>query len=358
MRIATMMSSTFSLPLPEGTIYAPIMLGIQLADELKKRGHEITFYAPPSPNFHHPVISGAIDSELHDHYVFNEVHGGGREHEKIYQLFDQHLLMQLYKDAQAGKYDIAHIHPIDRALPLADLAPIPTVYTLHDPIHGWRETIFKLYESPKQHLVTISDAQQKGGPTLHFARTIYNGVDTDFWKYSDSPRDRFVFVGRPLPDKGVKEAVCAARDAGERLDIITRRFKHNAYWDQEVVPLLTDTIRLTEMPRSEIPAAYGRAKALLFPIQWEEPFGLVMAEAMSCGTPVIAFNRGSVSEVVKDGVTGFIVNTVDEMVDAMHEVDKINPAACRKHVQDHFSLATMAEGYESLFQDIVKNQGG
>lgn len=355
MRVAMMVASQFSYPLSEDIIYAPMELAGQIADGLVERGHEVTFYAPPSKGFHHKVVSGKMVEQLQDSELLKQ---GGREREKIFNLSDQYLLMQLYKDAQAGKFDIAHVHPIDRALPLAELAPIPTVYTLHDPIYPWRETIFELYQSEKQHLVSISEAQRKGGPRLHFTETIYNGIDTARYAFNAEGGDRYCFVGRLIPQKGVKEAIMAAKKVGAELSIVGKTYPENVYLEMEVMPLLDDKIKMVDMTRSELPHLYGRSKALLFPINWEEPFGLVMVEAMACGTPVIAFDRGSVREVIEDGVTGYIVKTVDEMVEAMKNVDKLDRKKCRQWAEERFGLKRMVEGYEGLFQRLLKNPKG
>lgn len=352
MRIGIMVASQYAYPLPEDVIYAPMELAAQIADGLTKKKHKVVFYAPPSPGFHHKVVSGKLTESLSTHPIVQQ---GGREREKIFNLVDQYLLMHLYKDALAGKIDLAHVHPIDRALPLAELAPIPTVYTLHDPIYPWRASIFELYQSKKQHLVSISDAQRRAGPRLHFTETIYNGVDVSRYVFSPEGGEDFCFVGRLIPQKGVKEAIMAANQAGAKLTIAGKTYPENVYWDKEVKPMLGGNITHVEIPRSELPHLYGGSKAMLFPINWEEPFGLVMIESMACGTPVIAFDHGSVREVIKDGVTGFIVKTVDEMVEAMKEVGKLDRKACRTWVEQKFSLEKMVAEYEALFLRLTKN---
>jgi len=356
MRIATMVCSQYSLPVPEDVIYAPMELAAEMADRLKKRGHRITFYGPPSPKFQHRVISGKLDSQLQGHRIFQPGMGGMREREKVYNLHDQYLLSLLYNDARTGKYDIAHIHPIDRGLPLAATASIPTVYTLHDPIFAWRAEIFKLYQGPKQHLVSISNNQRLGAPKIKYAATIYNGIDIDRYAFSAKPGKGFMFCGRILPQKGVKYAIKAAKLAKAELEIIGKVYPENTYFQDEVKPLLTKKIRMRNVDRSDLPKHYGKARALLFPITWAEPFGLVMTEAMACGTPVIAFNYGSVPEVVKDGVTGFIVKNHKEMAEAMHEVDKIDRRACRDWVIRKFTLDRMTDEYEALFARLVRNR--
>ncbi len=248
-----MVCSQYSLPVPEDVIYAPMELAAELADRLKARGHKITFYGPPSPKFQHRVISGKMDAQLQGHRIFGPGMGGLREREKVYNLFDQYLLAQLYKDARAGKYDIAHVHPVDRGLPLAELSDIPTVYTLHDPVFAWRAEIFRLFQGPKQHLVSISDNQRLGAPDIKYAATIYNGIDIDRYAFSARPGKGFMFCGRILPQKGVKYAAMAAKLAGDKLEIIGKTYPENTYFQDEVKPLLDKNIRLVDVDRSQLP---------------------------------------------------------------------------------------------------------
>jgi glycosyltransferase involved in cell wall biosynthesis len=263
----------------------------------------------------------------------------------------------MFIDAARHRYDILHIHPPDRAMPLAITHPdIPVVYTLHDPIYPWRRDIFRMFQSPNQYFVSISDAQRRPAPDLNYAATIYNGIPLDAFPFSERSEDFFLFVGRLHPEKGVREAVEAARLAGVRLKIIGPPVT-GEYWEKHVKPYLGEQIEYVGfVPRKDLFRFYGRAKATLVPIQWEEPFGLVLVESMACGTPVIAFRRGSVPEVVKHGETGLIVETVEEIAAAIKTIDAIDRAACRRHVEEHFSIEKMAEGYERVFLQILEQK--
>jgi glycosyltransferase involved in cell wall biosynthesis len=281
---------------------------------------------------------------------------GNAEVNKLFNLWDQFLIAKMFAEAEKGNYDLLHIHPADRALPLALSHPrIPVFYTLHDPIYLWKAKVFSMFASSNQHYISISDAQRKPAPNLNYAATIYNGIDLKTFSFSDRHDDYLIFLGRLQPEKGVAEAVQVAKMTGEKLLIIGPPVT-GKYWDKKIVPYLDDKIQyLGFVSRSEIVKYYQRAKAILVPIQWEEPFGLVMTEAMACGTPVIAFDRGSVSEVVVEGKTGFIIkdNNLEAMAGAVKKIDEIKRLDCRKHVEKNFSIQRMVDHYEEVFLTIL-----
>ena len=229
----------------------------------------------------------------------------------------------------------------------------PTVFTLHDPIYPWQAWAYRLFQKSNQYYVSISDAQRRPAPNLPFVNTIYNGVDLRLFPYSSSARDYFAFVGRLAWYKGPTEAIRAAQLANTKL-LIAGGPNTGLYWDEHIASTFNDRIQYAGQVRyGLLKTYYGGAKALLVPILWEEPFGLTMIEAMACGTPVIAFRRGSVPEIVVDGVTGFIVDTVEEMAEAMKKIDQIDRKACREHVEKNFTVEKMIEAYERVFLDIV-----
>jgi glycosyltransferase involved in cell wall biosynthesis len=162
-------------------------------------------------------------------------------------------------------------------------------------------------------------------------------------------------MGRVVPEKGVKEAVQVAEATNHRLLIIGPTYPSSqGYFDQYIKPYLNNKILyLGYIERDKLRPYYQKAKALLAPIQWEEPFGLTSVEAMACGTPVIAIDRGAMQEVIRDGHTGYLVSSVGEMIDAVRRVNKIDRRACRDHVKANFGLRQMVEGYEQVYQQVV-----
>lgn len=353
-----MVSGHFTTPPPAGVIYAPMDIAVAVSEGLAKRGHEVTFFAPEGSSIKVSKIKSDGLKPLRQNGELAILSGpnvGGAERAKIFGLWDQHLLSRIYKETLEGKFDIIHIHPVDRALPLAyAIRDIPTVYTLHDPIYKWRADVFRMFASPNQYYVSISDSQRLPAPDLNYLATIYNGININEAPFYEKPKGNYLlFVGRLHPEKGVAEAVEVARKTGDELIILGPPVT-GEYWDRKVKPFLGEKIRhIGVVSRKELYEYYGNAKATLVPIQWEEPFGLVMIESMATGTPVIAFRRGSVPEIVLDGKNGFIVNIVDEMAEATKKVDALNRADCRKHIEANFSLEKMVDGYEKSFLKIA-----
>ena len=355
LKIATMVTGHFTTPPPEGIVYAPMDIAVEVSEGLVKRGHKVDFYGPEGTKVKVTNIVSAGLKALNQpegESIIKRQNVGNAEVNKIFNLWDQYLIAKMFAEAEKGNYDLLHIHPLDRALPLALSHPkVPVFYTLHDPIYPWRAEIFSMFSSPNQHYISISDAQRKPAPDLNYAATIYNGTDTDTFLFSEEHDNYLLFVGRLQPEKGVAEAVQVAKMTGEKLLIIGPPVT-GEYWDKKIAPYLGDKIQyLGFVPRQELFKYYQRAKATLVPIQWEEPFGLILTESMACGTPVIAFDRGSVSEIVVEGKTGFIIkdNNLEAMADAVKKIDKIKRIDCRRRVEQNFSIQRMIDHYEEVF---------
>jgi len=211
-----------------------------------------------------------------------------------------------------------------------------------------------MFQSKNQYYVSISNAQRKPAPDLNWIETVYNGLDLKLFPFSAKPRNHYLFLGRLLPTKGVAEAIMAVKRAKQSL-IIAGIPNEGYYWEKKIKPSLGKDIKYVgNIPYEKTYKYYGQAKALLCPIQWEEPFGLTFIEAMACGTPVIAFNRGSVPEVIKDKKVGFIVNSIGEMTVAIKKINEISRRKCRNWVEKKFSLKKMVDDYEKVFLKIFK----
>lgn len=358
LRIATMVTSHFTIPAPPPIIYASMDIAMSLVRSLHHRGHHMTVFAPQGSHVDDiPIITGDLEPLKQDWDVaLRNTTADDVERGIIETIWDQSLLAHMFSQAEKGAYDLLHIHLVDRALPMAFSHPkVPVVYTLHDPIIPWKGVVYEKFSSPNQWFISISNAQRVPAPNLNYLATIYHGLDLATIPYTTTPGSYFLYVGRIFPSKGLDLAIQAARQLNEKLIIIGPVYSTDtAYWETKVKPYLSDTIvYVGHKNREEIYQYYANAKALLFPIQWEEPFGLVMIEAMACGTPVIGMRRGSVPEVVVDGTTGFVVNTSDEMVTAMTQIDRIDRQACRDHVEHHFSIDAMTDEYEKAYSSLI-----
>jgi glycosyltransferase involved in cell wall biosynthesis len=209
-------------------------------------------------------------------------------------------------------------------------------------------------------VVAISHAQHRGAPDVPIARVIHHGVDAAAFPFGDGEGDEHgafvLFLGRMAPDKGAHRAIRVARKAGVRIMLAAkmREAWERDYFDDEVAPLLGDeAVYLGEVPHERKLELLSRAKALLFPIRWNEPFGMVMLESMACGTPVLAFPEGAAPEVVEDGKTGFLCDDEAAMVEALGRVDQLSRADCRAAVEGYFSTHRMVADHIALYEELV-----
>lgn len=253
---------------------------------------------------------------------------------------------------RADEFDVIHDHTgLGPALGAMLGSGPPVVHTLHGPWTGLSRRFLRLVHD-RVHLVAISEAQRATNRDVRYAGVVHNGVDLAAHPLQTTKDDFALFVGRINPEKGPEVAVDVARRAGLPLVMVVKRSERaeQAYWDDVVAPRLRgDEIVLEQPPHDVKVDLLGRARALLFPINWEEPFGLVMVEAMACGTPVIARPCGAATEVIAHGTTGFLCRDAAEMVDALDAARDLSPVACRAHVEASFSAASMVAGYERVY---------
>lgn len=358
MKIAMMVRGYLPAPRPKDIVYAPIDLAVAISEGLAKRGHEVHFYGPSGTRLNVPVKTRGIRSLVHNYKEFQDLlNSVDLLTHYVPGLWDQYLSSEMFQRAANGEYDLLHFHHPETAMPYASLYPdVPVFYTLHDPIYGWYEDVFSLYDSPNQFYVSISNNQRLSAPDLSYAGTVYNGIDLEKYPFSESHEDYLLCVGRVVPEKGVKEAIAIAEQSGHKLLIIGPTYEDKQdYFDTYIKPRLNEQIKyLGYIDHDDVWRYYQKAKALLLPIQWEEPFGLTMTESMACGTPVIGLRRGSVPEVVVNGKTGYVVDTVSEMVQVLKKIDKIDRRTCREHVKNNFSVKNMVENYEKVFESVLK----
>jgi glycosyltransferase involved in cell wall biosynthesis len=256
---------------------------------------------------------------------------------------------------QSRRFDIIHFHTGYIHFPICRRLQVPTITTHHGRLDfsEWQPLYREFGDLP---VISISNHQRLPISWANWQATVYNGVPQEFYTYRDQPGSYLAFLGRISPEKRVDRAIEIARRVGIKLKIAAKIDKVDMeYYETTIKPLLNgnDVEFIGEICEAEKDEFLGNAYALLFPIDWPEPFGLVMIESMACGTPVIAYRNGSVPEVMQDGVTGFIVNNQDEAVAAVNKLDQIDRAQCRRVFEQSFSSARMARDYTTVYKQLI-----
>lgn len=231
-------------------------------------------------------------------------------------------------------------------VPIASFFHKTLFHVMHLPLFDELTLLFKKYGTK---LISISNAQRKAYPDADYAATVYNGVDPSVFSYNDNPSDYFLYLGSIGRNKNPKDAILACKMAGVPM-VIGGRIKDRDYYGKEIAPFIDGKqIRwVGELSRGEIIELYRQAKGFLFPTLWEEPFGLVLIEAASCGTPAIAYPNGAIPEIIEDGKNGYLVRNVSEMSEKIREIGKIKRENCRKVVEEKFSIEKMIDSYEKV----------
>ena len=317
-----------------------------ICDGLSQLGHDVTLFAAGTSQTRAELVE-VVPAPLRQRMTRQEM---------IDVAPHLHLRMLANVYDRAGDFDIIHSHADIWTLPFAHGTSTPTVLTMHGrlDLDHVRHTL-PLY--PDVALVSISDNQRLAvsDTDLNWAATVYNGLDLRSYQETRATRgDHLAFIGRINAEKGPALAVEIATRSNRRLQVAAKIDPFDVdYYRDEIEPLFRSNgvDFVGELTESQKPAFYASAAATLFPSDWPEPFGLVMIESMAAGAPVIALRRGSVPEVVVDGVTGFICNDLDEMAEAVHRLDEIDPDDCRRHAQS-FDGTRMCAGYERVYRQL------
>jgi hypothetical protein len=250
--------------------------------------------------------------------------------------------------------DVVHDHTLAGPL-LGRGRQVPTIITVHGPVNGEEGTYYRALGETVR-MVAISEAQRAHGPGLPWAATVHNAIRPSTFPFRADKEDFVLFLGRMHPNKGAHLAIDAARAAGLPIVLAGKCSEQVelAYLEQEIKPRLgkdTDLFGVADATAKR--DLLSRACALLFPICWEEPFGLVVIEAMACGTPVVALRRGSVPEIVVNGVTGIIKDAPSQLPEGIEQARQLDPAACRAHVKARFNTELMAARYEDAYRRVL-----
>ena len=260
---------------------------------------------------------------------------------------------------QQHKFDIIHNHIDWHFMPFISLLnSAPVVTTLHGPLNDdYQQFVYNAV--PNKNYVSISNNQRQPMPRLNFIGNIYHGIQINKFAFNSKKGNYVAFLGRMSPEKGPLQAIRAAKKAkiplimAAKIDLVDKE-----YFRKKIKPLIDGkSVKfIGEVNHRGKIKLLRNAAALLCLIQWEEPFGLVMIEALACGTPVIANNKGSVPELIQNGKTGFIVKNINEAVKAIHNIDQINRYDCRRSAEEKFSVEKMAEEYEKIYYKLLEKK--
>jgi len=313
-----------------------------LTEELIKRGHDVTLFASGDSHTSGKLVSTCPKAIWRDR-----------------TLEDPHAcILHLIKKAvqSAHEFDIIHNHLGFYFAPFAQELETPVVHTLHRPIYPETNRLYQ--ETPNTHFVAISRDQAASAAPLTIEKIIYHGIRIDQYPFSANPKGYLLFLSKIDEEKGIIEAIEAARIAKQKLilagNIVGK--KGHEFFVRRVKPRL-DGKNIEYAGQADFNKKIellSGADALLFPIRRREPFGIVMIEALMCGTPVIAFPKGSVPEIIEDGKTGFLARSTIHMAHLVKKIPEINRNTCRKVAEERFSLGRMVDEYEKLYRDILE----
>ncbi|MBV9708531.1 MAG: glycosyltransferase family 4 protein [Chloroflexi bacterium] len=282
-----------------------------------------------------------------------------------YRITDEMIhVVKAYAYLRQSHFDIIHNHTYHVGPAPLSLMQTPSVTTYHgayDPV----ATAFHANFASTHRYISLSKRHRELLPQLNWIDTVYNAVDTSEFTFETDKDDYLLLVGALLPWKGAHLAIQAAKTLGQHLKIVglVQKIEDNSstqnmvesYYSQEIAPKVDGHLieYVGEVSLSHKIALYQHAKALLVPLLWEEPFGLTMIEALACGTPVIAFNKGAAPEIIVHEQVGFLVNNVEEMLAATKQIERISPQACREHVERHFNPQIMAQRYLEVYAQVI-----
>jgi glycosyltransferase involved in cell wall biosynthesis len=313
-----------------------------LTEQLVAQGHDVTLFASADSTTSARLVPCSPQSlRLHEGCIDHLAH---------------HIAMLERVAAMAREFDIVHYHIDYLHFPMSRRLGLPHVTTLHGRLD--LPDLAPVYrEFADMPVVSISNAQRQAIPNANWQGTVYHGLPRDLFRFHPGPGTYLAFLGRISPEKRVDQAIAIARAARIPLRIAAKVDRADREYFESIRPLLRGPLVefLGEIGDGAKDEFLGRAMALLFPIDWPEPFGLVMIEAMACGTPVIAYRRGSAPEVLDEGMTGFIVEGLDEAVRAVGRVSQLDRARCRRVFEERFSADTMAREYGTVYRRVLSS---
>ncbi|MFQ5463644.1 MAG: glycosyltransferase family 4 protein [Phycisphaerae bacterium] len=360
MRIAMLAPISWPLP-PSG--YGPWeQVAHNLTEGLVQLGHEVTLFAAGGSRSSARVIETcpyALETwpvEEKQRPRSFDPSSGLLEGPPDARALEQRHIAQCMERAADGAFDIVHSHLHMHALCFSRLIPCPIVSTLHGA--AWvRATHATFLAYKDQPFVSLSDAERTFLPELNYVATVHNGIRIERFPFEPVKTDDLLFAGRLAPEKGADRAIQVARKCGRKLLIAGMiQPEHQDYFDVKIKPHLdaTNVEYLGLLSQEDLAPYYRKAAAVLFLISWCEPFGLVAVEAQASGTPIIATRFGALPEIIREGKTGFVVDSLDAAAEAVGRLDEIAPEACRANAQERFSVEVMAAGYQRVYEELIQ----
>jgi len=360
-RLRIAMLSPVSWPVPP-TGYGPWeQVVANLTEELVRLGHEVTLFAAAGSKTSARWVETVPhafslwpEEDRHRPQRLDPVSGLLVGPPSFRALEQQHVAIAM-EAAARGDFDLVHNHLHVHGLVFSRLLPCPMVTTLHG--SAWVQALHPIFHRYRDlPYVSISNAERQLKPDLNYAATVYNGIRLEEFPLCLQKEDYLLFAGRFSPEKGAAEAVQIAARAGMTLRMAGMiEPQYQDYFDARVKPHIDgkNIIYLGMLSQQDLALQYQRARAVLFPISWCEPCGMVLIEAQASGTPVIGTRCGSVPEIICDGQTGFVVQSIEEAVAAVGRLSQIDPRACRANAEARFSAAAMAAGYQEVYRKVT-----
>jgi glycosyltransferase involved in cell wall biosynthesis len=314
-----------------------------LTEGLVELGHEVTLFATADSETKANLIAPCEQALWQD------------ENYREWLPYELRSMELVFKDL--SHFDVIHFHTDYIQFPFLRRQPCANITTMHGRLHA--PDLKPLFdEYAEMPLISISHDQRRSVPNANWKATVYHGLPRNLHRLHEGAGEYLAFLGRISPEKRLDRAVAIARQAGMKLKVAAKVYEQERdYYEREIVPLLDESRSwvefVGEVGGQEKDEFLGNAYALLFPIDWAEPFGLVMIEAMACGTPVIAWRKGSVPEIVEEGVTGFVVGSIDEAVQAVGRISELSRPICRQRFEESYDASRMVDNYLKVYRSLA-----
>ncbi|MEX0934264.1 MAG: glycosyltransferase family 4 protein [Candidatus Saccharimonadales bacterium] len=317
-----------------------------LTEQLVVMGHDVTLFASGDSKTNARLVP------MSERAIRTLPESKSMEVRKTYMMLGMNKFLN---DLQDNDYDVVHNHVSEYLLMVDGLIKPPVVTTLHGPLNSAFEKL--IYGTmPEANYVSISHSQRKPMPDLNYVANVHNAINTDEFDFYPNQGDYLAFLGRISPEKGPIQAINIAKKSGYKLIMGAKVDPQDAaYFEEEVKPLIDgdQIVFLGEIDHAQKVDLLGNAKAMLAPIQWEEPFGMYYIESLACGTPVATIGRGSVPEIITDKVHGIVCSNADEIIERLGELDDIDRKVCRQQVEKNFSAKQMGTQYLDVYQKVI-----